>query len=412
MENIDNILENAIFKVNKYKNTEFYINIKKQIINYCSKNLIILKDINDIDNNIYNLYTIDPSKVSYELCNLLFKFDKYITLIINIHNKSFTIKINNEPLINIYLLFIYDNKNIYKIIKFNKHNNLFYLPPFIKCIIIYKELYNIDTFYKHNENELFKIQNEFISDIITEYKKEKIINNQNNNSIKYELIKELYHKLYKNKIKHIKLDYYYLMQIQKNNNIDFNNSLNIIIEQISDIDIIKNILIEIYTKKYQNNKFDNNDIIHIQKNNTYVIHDFRLIHYKIYLIHYNKKHNSYNHILLLNVFNSLEYEILPVIKQDDDYITHYFVIYRFIFIIILNIMLYEKTHQYKINNYIDIINEIDKFIKNNNININNYNFIGNYRDYNLDKILLNNKFKNYPYKPLIYYKQNNKLKNN
>jgi hypothetical protein len=421
MENINNILDNAKFKVNKYKNTSFYINIKKDIIKYCQQNLIIINDIEEIDNNIYNLYTLDPYKISIELCNLLFKYDKYISLLTNINNKSFTIKLNNEALINIYLLFIYNNKEIYKTITFIKNDNLLFLPPFIKLINIYNDLYDIDQFYDYNiDDKLYITQDEYLQKTITEYKQSDINVDININSIKYNLIKDIIYKLNKNDINHIKLDYYYLIELQNkfniNNTIDYNNSLNIIIDKLSDIELIKNILIHSYKKKYKFNKYDNDDdIIHIQKNNTYIIHDFRLVHYKIYLVHYNKKYKNHNHILLLNIFNSLEYEILPIIKLNNsilhsNYITHEFVIYRFIFIIVLNILFYEKKHLYKINNYINMINEINLLLNDNKLSNDMYEFIGNYRNYNFDKILYSKKFKNYPYKPLIYHKQNNSLK--
>jgi hypothetical protein len=409
-DNINNIINNAKFKINHYLHDDYYNNINDIVVTYCEKKNIIF----DNTDNIYNLYSINPFNTSNDICNSIFKLDKYISLVSNIHNISFSIKIKNNTLINIYLLFIYNNINIYKQINFikNDSNNLLNLPPFIKLINIYKILYNPHLFYSYNDNDNLQIDllNNAINNLQNQDSNIIVTNNiLNSDSIKSNLLKKFISKI--NDIKHIKLDYYYLLELEnfisnKQQLPDYNNTLSLILYDISELDVIKNILIQLYNKLYPDEKKSTN-LIHIQKNNTYILHDFRLKHFKIYLVHYNKKYKKFNNILLLNVFNSLNYELLPVYKLENNNILHHFVIYRFIFIIILNIKLYETTHLYKIQNYINIILQIKKLKK---IENNKFTFTGIYKEYNYDKILYNKEFKDFPYRPLMYFKQHNKLR--
>jgi len=410
---IDNVLTNSQFKINKYKSNEYYNNINKIIINYCKNNNVVVNNCTDIDNNIYNLYSIKPSKISNDLCNILYNVDKYVSLSTYVYNMVFTIRINNECLINIHLLFIYNNNQVLTNIDFINKDNLLFLPPFVNLIYIYQQLYNPNMIYIYdNDNDMFINQQVNLNNVLTDYNDIKT-EKKNYDSIKSKIIKQFINKLDNTNIEHIKLDYYYLLNLQnimndKESEIDYNNEFNIIISQLSNLEVIKNILHNLYEKTCPDMK-KNTNLIHIQKNNTYILHDFRLQHFKIYLINYNKKYKNYNKILLLNIYNSLDYELIPIHKTLK--ITHNFVIYRFIFINILNIILYEKSNKFKINYYIDIIKNIEKLLKNNDkIKNIDFKFNGTYKNENFDRILYNKKFKVYPYRPLIYLKTNDSLR--
>lgn len=409
-KNIEHLILLSEFKIRKFIDYDF----NKEILNYCFINNIIISDYNILLDsnyikytNIFKLYSNYPLKLANELTNILYKKNKFIQLNTGLANHEFIIKINNEPYIYVSLLFT-NNKEMTSNIKFEKINDNLYLPSYLELINIFQILYKPETIIDNKNNDLIDISDKLLTKFIeTDYEEYK---NQNNiyEGIKYNIIKDIIENI--NHINHLLIGYYSLVEYKNDNSIiikdhknndniiDYNESIDLIIQNNNDIDkffqVINNILLEKYKKE--------NIKITIKSGYIYYINDFRLKHTIIKLTYYDNKLKRKNHINIMNIYNSLTYELLPTFNNK----AHPYILIRFLLINILNIELFNKKKN-RIDFYKSIINEVKKIKLNDR-----YNYSGIFRNENYDKIQYNNlQNKIFTiYRPLIYEKQHNKLR--
>lgn len=342
-----------LIELSKYKIKKYYDTSKlENIINKFGKdnNILVKYD------NIFTIYSNKPMKHSNDLANLLYtEYDNHIALYTHLPNKEFMIQIDGNNMIYIYLCRDSIENQIY-----------------LELMFEYKKLYTINNFY----SEI--IESDLIDNI------PKIENNDKEIKItyKYKILKDFYET---NELDIILLDYYALIS----ENINYNTTMNMIID--TDIKIIKKILDKIIKKNKIKAK------INIISNDSYYIaHDFRLKKETIYMTINNTK------IYLMNIYNSMQYEILPIRTNINKFmIPHRVVLLRFLFIdLYLN-----KLYNAHLDNIYYLIQEINKIDDSRE----NCIWVGIYRDESNDKILeiKNNERQYFPYYPQKYYINNN-----
>ena len=358
---IINIAKNKTIKNNK---TNENIIIIKLIKEYCEENDVILNYEEGV-NFMFTIYSTRPFKDSNKICNLLFDKGniKYIILHTKIYNTELMISINNQRIVYFKLLFI-PNPMVNKIFNISGHQ-IIELPILIKLLLEFNDKCSMSNLLD-NEN----VDN----DLLTTFVEENNIDETNKisfNTIKNNVIKELL--LFVKTLDIILLDYY---AIHDNIN-DFNETIQIIY-QTDIITIIKNKLNKIL------NKLNIDGEIIINKDKTYIINDFRLNKILIYISIYNKKYKSFNKINIINCFNELSYNLIPVLKSNN-LIPHPCILVRYLIINIIYTTLYSnKSH----NNYKNSIKNIKLISKKNNIQIDDYIFIGIFKNEEIDLDIL------------------------
>lgn len=373
MLNVDEIIEYAKSKTINYYNNTYYSKILKIVKEYSKNNNIII-EYNENNKFIIKLYSTHPFKDSNNITNLLYKDGdfKYTVLSTHIMNKELSISINNQRIIYIKLLFIPN------IIIYQKINNI-------------QSIINIWLECLDNCNINYILDNEKITypnliKFLDNYNKIKIKNNKiiNKNTIKYLINENIFKFILKKEI--ILLDYYAL----NSDNYDFNKTIQIIINNNMSIEII-NKLNEILKKN------NINGIVDIQTDYTYFIDDFRLEKKLIYIkIYENNK--PITKINILNYFNEITYNIIPVLKNNN-LIPSVYILLKYLILNIISI----KIH---INNPFLYYENI-KFIKIalSKINEKNeYTYIGQYKNKELDLDIIP------VYRPAQYELKNNNLR--
>lgn len=403
INNINQLVNNSYYKILNFK-SDLY-KLYDIIFHFCSKNNIIIHNYNinisnlnnieyklyDINNDFnFNLLSINPYKNAIELANILFiKYSKYIMVSSYLSNKEIIISIDNNKIIKFQLLFLYSDKIITKI-KIPNYNltinnnkiNINYSSNLLQILILSQQLYHPSYFIKYINSESnllnnikdLKIDGFDIKDIYITLLKD-IINinyiydKKNNNNLRFNLLKYLITTInvdnyIDNKI--ILLDNHALEYLNHNNNnnqynnnnkniydINFNNILNILINTNS-----LEFLINIFNNYLKDNNLDNEYKIIKNKSNTYIINDFRLTKYNIIL----KNINTSKTITLIIAYNTIEYEIIPIIYTFKNIlIPHPIVINRFIILNLFNLQLFDSN--YNINTYYQSINKIQYSIK-------------------------------------------------
>ena len=324
---MDVIIENAKYKINNYRNTKFYNDIDKIVVDFCNENNVIIEK----KDNVYVLYSNDAKDLVVILAKQIHKIDKYVTIKPSVKDKDFTILVNNERLITFFLLLEEEKQTISALNITDK------IPDILNMIMDLKEMYSPDTLIKNQDND-----EEYINSIEKYIKTFVNDSNMNKKNIQNMILEKLKHKLDKTEIKHIEV---------------LDTPYTILIKERNDIGIIKEMVLSIYekiNKKFNKNIQINKSVIYIQRNKTYIPGDNKLLHFKLYIKHFNKKYNTINQILICNIFNSLQYELMPVYNNKP----HKLVVYRISLLIILNMLLYRKK-----NNFIlpPKINEFNKF---------------------------------------------------
>lgn len=380
MLDVSEIIELAKYKtIENYKSTENII-IIKLIKEYCENHNVILEYEEDI-NFMFTIYSSRPFKDSNNLCNLLFTKGniKYIILHTKIENTELMISINNIRMIYFKLLFI-PNTIVYN--KFNlikkQKNSLIILPDIIKLLLQFNNTDQTSILLSDEQ-----IDTTLLSTFLLQYKNKlhKETNITNNKSIKAEIISNLYHFVKTMNI--VLLDYYGLNE----NPEDFNRTLQIIYQE--------NIITEIQNKLTEILKISNikGDII-IQEDNTYIINDFRLKKTLIYVSIYNKKYKTFNKINVLNCFNELTYNIIPV-EENNNLIPHPYILLKYTIINLIYVILYLDTSHIIFLDYICNINILIKKI--NDTDIKKYKFIGIYQNEEL-QLEVKHVYRPYQYK--------------
>ena len=190
----------------------------------------------------------------------------------------------------------------------------------------------------------------------------------------------------------------YAINILSDMEINYNETLNLIIRNNSNsnkfniiqyiLDILKDILKENHIKYKK---------ILYNKSNLYVYDDFRLKKTNIYILTDDNKKIS-----LINIFNSTDYELIPIVKEYNNFcIPHEFVIIRFMILNLISMQLYDSY--FNKNIYIKYGNDIWKLC-NINIEHNKIYYTGLYRDDKMDKFKLGS----YVYRPLQIEQKNKK----
>jgi hypothetical protein len=423
MENsINTLLNNSTYKILDLKND---INtFKNIIIKFCELNNILLfnKNLNislirnekynmdDLDNDFsFILFSNFPKKHATDLVNILFKeYSKYVFITSYLNNNEIVISIDNTKVIYFNLLFSLNIEYKTKI-KPIKYNNIYLLSNDIILLFLTHELYNPTIFIKLiNDNTLMTYKNTIYEEKpinkLTNIEKYYILlkktfpyNKSTDNNI--EIINKSYTQGLKNKIlfnffkiiltldisKSMTLLDIHAINILSSNDLlpsAYNDTLNFIIQNNSNsnkfniiqyiLDIIKDIL------KQQKIKYKN---IAYKKSNLYLYNDFRLKKTNIYLISDDNKKIS-----LINLFNSTDYELIPIIKKYQNLnIPHEFVIIRFMLINLIEIKLYDPYFNDSIyNKYISNISKLYTL----NIEYTKIFYIGLYKDEKIDKFKL------------------------
>ena len=157
----EQLLQTSQYKINRYNNNEYYNTINQIIIKYVKDNNCFINTFNFSDNKIYpyTIYSSVPFTDANNLTNILYNVNPYTTLSTNLVDKEFSIRVNNELIVEIYLLFVYGNKKISNIFS-NVDSGFMRLPDFIFLTIAYRRLYQPESFIDKNS-----VQLDYVNDI-------------------------------------------------------------------------------------------------------------------------------------------------------------------------------------------------------------------------------------------------------
>lgn len=372
-----NIIYNIIFKFCNQNDVLIYnpnINISK-----INNTKYEMKDINT--DFTFIILTPNPKKHSNELLDIVYKnYSKYVSLSYYIHYSEIVLTIDNNKLVYFNLLLDpkIDSLNSIDYVEY-KYNDykLKIVSNELTLMILLHKLYNPSIFLnilKDKSNDL-----EIYNTIISQFKSDNIIvkkNSQNSSGYKHVILNDFYNIISSMEIEIVLLDSYAIHLInKKDSKIEiFNSTLNLILS-------IKNNIIKLFVKIIEDilkkNKIDYKRVIY-SISNTYILNDFRLKKVNIFVVLKNDQK-----ITLLNIFNSIEYEVLPIVKKISNIcIPHEFVIIRFILLNLISVQLYDKNlKKTTIDKY---KNEIYNISKLNNI-YKEIIYIGNFKDEKIDK---------------------------
>ncbi len=390
--NIDKLIKMSNYKILDFKSDlEKIYNI---VFKYCSchdvliynPNINISKinntnyDMSDIQTDfIFNIFSQTPKIHAHELLDIIYNnYSKYVTLTSYINNNEIILTIDNNKLIYFNLLL---SSNIsffdcFKYIDFKYNDyNLKIVPNELTLMFLLHKLYSPSIFLNTIKDDNYYLSK--FKTIISQFdsnNKLTIINKYSKNNNKQTILKEFYNTISSMDLDIILLDSYALT-ILKSKKIDsFNETLNFITN-------IKNNVIKLFVTIIndilKNNNIEYSRVIY-NFSNTYIYNDFRLKKVNIFVI---LKDNT--KLSLMNIFNSIEYEVIPVVYNIKNiYIPHYFIIIRFMLFNLISIQLYDKKiKQNTIDKYkSDILN-----IYNLNLTYNNITYKGIYKDEKIDK---------------------------
>ena len=432
--NINNLLTNSNYKILDIKNENSIL--YDIIFQFCEDSNILVYNknlnishiqntqykLNDLDNDfIFILFSNSPKTHAISLVDIIFKkYSKYVFYTLTLNNKEIIISINNNRTIYFNLLFspdidytskfnIIEYKNLY-----NKKISL--ISNEISLLFMTHELYKPSVFINLINNNIlmeykkYDIDKKTITDLTNIEKYLVILKNlfyhKKNatdyiiNRTKYNIISTFINDISKLEIaKSLILLDNIAIDILSNENINYNNTLNIIIQNNSTSNNFNNIqyILDILKDILKKSKIDYNKLVY-NKSNIYIYNDFRLKKTNIYMMTKDNKKIS-----LINIFNSTDYELIPIIQIYNGFkIPHEFVIIRFILINLLSNQLYNQY--FNINMYNTYINNIYK-LYNLDIKYKKIFYTGIFKDEKLDKF----KMGSYVIRPL---QQELKLNNN
>lgn len=446
--NIVNILEKSKYKILNFKLDLF--KLYDIIYKFCKNNSVIISNrninISKYNNVEYKLSDINrdfefillsnnPYKIGVKLCNILYnEYSKYIIMNSYIKNKEIVISIDNNKIIKIYLLFLFlpDNSNQLNNIKIEKVNlyyknqyNLYHTDNLFELSILshllyhpkyflqyYKDLKNNDI--NNDINSDFYVFNSLLKTVL--HKSNTIVIKKKINKLDEILLNKLREFLINSiflENKNIELllldsyalDFLLLNKNKKSINVNLCNFDNIlhIITYSKYIDLIKKII-----NNYINNLQNKELSLVIKINNIYLLNDFRIKRYNFQIINKitGKKY------IIGYIFNSLDFEIIPtILKIQNIYIPHTFVLIRFLIINLFYMKLFDKS--YNLDHYNNFLNKLNLNYQNliyfDNLNFDKslIEYIGIYIDERIEKF----KFGNNIYRPWQYFLQNKSLLN-
>ena len=415
--NINNLLNNSNYKILDIKNeNKILFDI---IFQFCEDNNILVYNTNfnishiknikykldDINNDfIFILFSDSPKTHAVNLVDIIYnRYSKYVFYTLSLNYKEIIISIDNNRTIYFNLLFSpdVDYKSKFNIIEYKNleiyNKNISLISNEILLLFMTHKLYKPEIFinlinnntlmdYKNNKieedniNKLTDIEKYVIILKKILYKKQIIDSSNIINRTKYNIISSFMNEVSKLEIcKYVILLDNIAIDILSNEKINYNNTLNIIIQNNSKSNNFNNIqyILDILKDILKKSKIEYNKLAY-NKSNIYVYNDFRLKKTNIFMMSKDNKKIS-----LINVFNSTDYELIPIIQTYNKFkIPHEFVIIRFILINLLSSQLYDQ--HFNINTYNSYISNIYK-LYNLNIKYDKIFYTGIFRDEKLDK---------------------------
>jgi hypothetical protein len=432
---MEKLLINSNYKILDFKYEQD--NLYNIIFKFCKENKVIIynKNVNisflnnipynlkDLDNDFsFILFSQSPKKHSLELINILYNnYSKYVFYTSYIEDKEIIISIDNNRVIYFNLLFspninFFDIFNVIKYDKFNK-SPIYILPNIIILLFLTRDLYkpanllklidngNIMTNHFILNNELsskfdhlntysmllktvftqdLKKTNQEITTTYVNNTKSIILSNFIKTISKFDLSKNI-----------ILLDNC-AIDILLDKEINYNETINMVIKNNSNsnkfnviqyiLDILKDILKENHIK-YKKLLYN--------KSNLFLYNDFRLKKTNIFILTDDNKKIS-----LMNIFNSSDYELIPIVKKYKNFlIPHEFVIIRFMILNLVSMQLYDPYFTTTGNGNKNIYSKYGSYIWslcNSDIKHNKIYYTGVYRDDKMDRFKLGS----YVYRPL------------
>lgn len=446
-ENVDKMLSNSNYRI-----LDFKYDLEKLyeiILVFCSNNNIIISNaninisiikninfkLNDINNDFqFLLLSQNPKKDSTKLIDILFEtYSKYVFFSSYVNDNEIVISIDNNRIIYFNLLFSSDS-NIDIVNKFNiidyKYSGkngdikLKILPDEILLMFLSHHLYTPSIFLdivksdKKIDKKIDKKNFYIPVDGLNNMEKydiliEKLTNTNkigavfhNPNKIKdnilFNFFKIIINEQHPQKM--ILLDSHcikilsilYDDNINSNekdkeilNSLNFHNTLNFITGGFSKSNKFNLIqyMMNIFKEILKNNNIKYKKILY-NISNLYLYDEFRLKKTNIFIILENDMKIS-----LVNLFNSIDYELIPIVKKYKNIlIPHNFVLMRFLLINLVSIQLYDK---YRNDNIIETYMYNIRFLYNLNIKYTDIFYIGIYKNEKIDKF----KMGSYVYRP-------------
>lgn len=378
--NIDDIVN-----ISYYKALDFKYDLQKLydlVFSFCdSNNDIYIYNYNInlsiIENTKYEqidlnedfqfiLFSQTPKETAMDLVkNIANNYSKYVTISSYLYNNEQIITIDNNKLIYINMLLSKNNINDIESISY-KHNNfnLNILPHEYVLLYMSKNLYHPNLFLDIINSNHPKYFIKFCKILSYVNKSENIKNKNiiiNKNNIKQKIVN------------------YVLSILNDLDDILLIDTEPLCISCNKFIDITKYIKKQI-TNFLSSNGIEYNNIVYTISN-TFIYDDFRLKKIILYV-----ELPNIPRINIINIFNNLNYEIMPTIgKQNNLNKAHELVIVRILLFNLISVMLYDKNLTSK--NKQKYINKIIKLVQNIS-KINPYKeitYMGNYRDDKIDK---------------------------
>ena len=417
--NINNLLINSNYKILDIKNDNKLL--YDIIFQFCEDNNILVYNknlnishiqntqykLNDLDNDfIFILFSNSPKTHAVGLVDIIFKkYTKYVVYTISLNYKEIIISVDNNRTIYFNLLFSPDTdyKSKFSIIEYKNldlyNNKISLLSNEILLLFITHELYKPSVFIKLINNNIlmeykkYDISKKTITDMsdIEKYlvilknllSNKKKSNDYIVNRTKQTILSKFINEVSKLDIaKSIILLDNIAIDILSNDNINYNNTLNFIIQNNSTSNNFNNIqyILDILKDILKKSNISYNKLAY-NKSNIYIYNDFRLKKTNIFMMTKDNKKIS-----LINIFNSTDYELIPIIQTYNGFkIPHEFVIIRFILLNLLSSQLYDQY--FNINTYNTYMNYI-LTLYNLDIKYEKIFYTGIFRDEKLDKFKL------------------------
>ena len=443
-ENVDKIIFNSNYRI-----LDFKYDLEKLyeiILEFCSKNNIIISNaninisiikninfkLNDNNNDFqFLLLSQSPKRDATKLIDILFKtYSKYVFFSSYVNDNEIVISIDNNRIIYFNLLFSNDSNisivNKFNVIdyKYNGYIELKILPDDILLMFLSHHLYTPSIFLdivkldKKLDNKLDKKEFFIPVDGLPNIEKyniliEKLTNKNkigavfyNTNKIKNEILSQFFKIVISESHpqKMILLDSHCIKIISIlfnntikdsekdkdiNNILNFHNTLNFITGGFSKSNKFNLIqyLMNIFKEILKKNNIKYKKLLY-NISNIYLYDDFRLKKTNIFIILENDMKIS-----LINLFNSIDYELIPIVKKYKNIlIPHNFVLIRFLLINLVSIKLYDK---YVNSNIIETYMYNIRYLYNLDIKHTNIFYVGVYKDEKIDKF----KMGSYVYRP-------------
>ena len=318
LNQLDRLREPAIEKAleDRHRFDIIYVIIEKYIK---KKNLIIGGEISikkaiglprDKDDFSYIVYSEHPVRDGFEISNKIAEHTNAVYMRTDLYGKELSVKVQDRPLVQIVGL----PKNMRQIISPIDVDGLLYVPPDYHLLQMYRLLY---LPIPDDWEETMKYEKQLQEWLQKEYKtnSNKFIGGRSLPFDRVELKKQLFKHLKTQEVVFVGPDAAETL-VKKELDISSNSALYIVAKS----DYSKEIKLWIQ----QATKLP----VIVKKSGVQLLTDFRLERYTISIVH------DSNTIPVLYMYNSLDYDLVPYVKLDDDSIKigNIFVVLRFVLI--------------------------------------------------------------------------------